>query len=76
MRAEIVEAMASQLGKFIALSCVGSAEAMNQFLEGASAHMFEMAADTQKAGQFLGDRANWKVIGPDGKPRPYQGDDA
>jgi hypothetical protein len=65
---EIVEAMASQLGKFVALSCGGNAEVMSRFLEGASAYMFEVAADTQKAGAFIGDPANWHVIGKDGKP--------
>mgnify|MGYP001566108599 CR=1 FL=1 len=57
--AEIVEAMAAQLGCFIALQCGGDAAVMNTFLEGASAYMFECAADKQKAGKFLADPKNW-----------------
>ena len=57
--AEIVEALAAQLGNFIALQCGGNAEAMSMFLDGASAYMYECAADKQKAGQFLADPANW-----------------
>lgn len=75
--AEVVEALASQLGKFIALQCGGDAKAMSNFLEGASSYMFEIATDTQKAGQFLVDPGNWHVRGPDGKMRPYrEGDSA
>lgn len=67
--AEVVEAMASHLGKFIALSCAGCPQAMSTFLEGASAYMFESATDMQKAGQFLGDPSNWYTVGADGVAR-------
>jgi hypothetical protein len=67
--AEVVQAMAAQLGGFIALSCGGDAAVMSQFLEGASSYMFECAADKQKAGAFIADKSNWYVRGDDGQMR-------
>ena len=71
LSAEIIEALARQIGTHIALQTHGDAKWMNHFLEGASAYMFEAAAEKQKAGQFLGDPKNWKMMerGPDGKLR-------
>jgi len=63
---EICASMAGQLGKFIALQCGGNAQVMSMFLDGANNFMFESAADTSKAGQFLADPENWFAVGPDG----------
>jgi hypothetical protein len=51
--AEVIEALAAQLGTVIALHSGGDAKTMNTFLEGASSHMFECAAEKQKFGQFI-----------------------
>lgn len=68
--AGLTEAMASQLGKLIALQCGGRTEIMNMMLEASAASMFEVASQTQKAGQFLADpgplaydatRAGWQA---------------
>lgn len=75
--ADVAEAMASQLGKLIALQCGGRADLMNMMLEASAAYMFEVAAQTQKAGHFLGNPSNWRMMrrGADGKLRPDDQDE-
>jgi hypothetical protein len=66
---EIVEALARQLGTHIALVTGGDAKHMSEFLEGASAYMFEAAAEKQKVALFMADPANRYYVGPDGVAR-------
>jgi len=66
---EVVESVASMLGKFIALQCGGHQESMSVLLDVATQYMHETAADTQKAGQFLADPANWFTVSADGTVR-------
>jgi hypothetical protein len=57
--AEIIQALASMIGKHIAMQCQGKAEFMSFFLEMASSHMFETASSFTEMGQILGDAKAW-----------------
>lgn len=61
--AEVIEALASHIGKIIALKCEGDARFMSEFLEGASMHMFETAAEMQHIGHFVADMRNAQKAG-------------
>lgn len=58
-QADVVEALASSLGRSIAMMSLGQQEIMSRLLEGAVHYAHEEAADFQKAGKFLGDAKNW-----------------
>jgi hypothetical protein len=60
--AEVVCAIAEQLGKFVALQCGGHRDSVAAFLDMATQQMHEEAADTMKAGQFLANPDNWFVV--------------
>lgn len=58
--AEIIEALAAHLGKFIAIQTSGDAKTMGTILDGSSSHMYEVAAEFQAHGQLLAGLASFK----------------
>ncbi len=54
-QADVVEALASSLGRSIAMMSRGQQDVMSRLLEGAVHYAHEEAADSQKAGRFLGE---------------------